>query len=91
MYNPNELVRFNVSSVLKDLNKRYRRNYTLKDIADKVGVSRETISRLSTKSSFCLVYAVALSIYEFYPEYSECWNFSDFAHLLASDDYSFLL
>lgn len=91
MYNPNEIVKFNVSGVLKDLNRRYHRNYTVKDVADRVGVTRETISRLTTKSAFSLIYSVAGCIYDLYPEYSEYWNFADFVQLLAYDDHSFIL
>ena len=64
MYEPKEKIKFNVSKSLKDLNKRYHRNYTVQDIADFVGVSRETISRLSSFSGFNLVYAVASCLYE---------------------------
>lgn len=90
MYNPNETVKLNVSRALKSLNKEFRRNYTVQDVADRVGVSRETLSRLSTKSSFSLIYSVASCIYELYPDYSEYWNFSEFVMLL-SDDNSFIL
>ena len=90
MYNPNETVKLNVSRALKSLNKEFRRNYTVQDVADRVGVSRETLSRLSTKSSFSLIYSVAFCIYELYPDYSEYWDFSKFVMLL-SDDNSFIL
>ena len=90
MYNPKEIVKLNVSRALKSLNKDFRRNYTVQDVADRVGVSRETLSRLSTKSSFSLIYSVASCIYELYPDYSEYWNFSEFVMLL-SDDNSFIL
>lgn len=90
MYNPNETVKLNVSRALKNLNKLYRRNYTLQDVAERVGVSRESLSRLSTNSSFSTIYAVASCIYELYPDYSEYWNLSEFVMLL-SDDNSFVL
>lgn len=90
MYNPKEIFKLNVSRALKSLNKDFRRNYTVQDVADRVGVSRETLSRLSTKSSFSLIYSVASCIYELYPDYSEYWNFSEFVMLL-SDDNSFIL
>lgn len=90
MYNPKEIVKLNVSRALKSLNKDFHRNYTVQDVADRVGVSRETLSRLSTKSSFSLIYSVASCFYDLYPERFECWNFSEFVMLL-SDDNSFLL
>lgn len=92
MYDPSEKVKFNISGCLKDLNKRYHRNYTLQDVASTVGVSRETLSRMSTSSSFSLVYSVAECLYQFYPDYnSGCWNFVTYAELLSWDDLSFLL
>lgn len=91
MYDPTKIIKFNVSGVLKDLNRCYHRNYTVKDVADRVGVTRETLSRLSTKSAFSLVYSVAVCIYELYPDYSEYWNFAEFIQLLAYDDHSFIL
>lgn len=91
MYNPNDKIKLNVSGCLKDLNKRYHRNYTVQDVANVVGVSRETLSRLTTYSAFNLVYAVASCIYEFYPEHSEYWNLATYIELLAYDDCSFIL
>lgn len=91
MYEPKDKIKLNVSGCLKDLNKRYHRNYTVQDVANVVGVSRETLSRLTTYSAFNLVYAVALCIYEFYPEYSEYWNLATYIELLAYDDCSFIL
>lgn len=90
MYNPNEIVKFNVSRALKNLNKQFHRNYTLQDVADRIGVSRESLSRLSSKSSFSTIYAIASCLYELYPDYSECWNFSEFVMLLSNDN-AFLL
>lgn len=90
MYNPNEIVKFNVSRALKNLNKQFHRNYTLQDVAERICVSRESLSRLSSKSSFSTIYAIASCLYELYPDYSECWNFSEFVMLL-SDDNAFLL
>lgn len=92
MWDSKDVIKFSVSGCLKDLNKRFHRNYTLMDIAEKVGVSRETLSRLTTNSSFSLCYAVAHCLYEFYPEYNENeWNFDMFMELLAYDDCSFFL
>lgn len=94
MYDPKTdgKVKFEVSKCLKRFNKEYRRNYTVQDVAEKVGVSRETISRLSSDSSFSLVYAVASCIYDFYPEKNEGnWSFSYFVEYLAWDNLSFML
>lgn len=91
MYEPKEKIKLNVSACLKDLNRMYHRNYTVQDVADFVGVSRETLSRLTTFSGFNLVYAVASCIYEFYPEYSEYWNLATYIELLANDDLRFIL
>lgn len=91
MYNPNEKVKLNVSKALKDLNKQYHRNYTVQDVANEIGVSRETLSRLTTSSAFNIIYAVATCLYEFYPERTENWNLSTYIELLAWDDNSFIL
>lgn len=91
MYNPNEKIKLSVSSCLKSLNKIHHKNYTVQDVADYVGVSRESLSRLTTHSSFNLVYAVASCIYEFYPEHTEYWNLSTYIELLAYDNRYFLL
>lgn len=94
MYEPKTdgKVKFEVSKCLKRFNKEYRKNYTVQDVAEKVGVSRETISRLSSDSSFSLVYAVASCIYDFYPEKNGGnWNFAYFVEYLAWDNHAFLL
>lgn len=91
MYQPNEKIKLTVSACLKDLNKRYHKNYTLQDVADYVGVSRETLSRLTTFSAFNLIYAVASCIYEFYPEHSCHWDLTTYIELLAYDDLRLIL
>lgn len=94
MYNPqvDGKVKFEVSNCLKRLNKDYHRNYTVQDIANMVGVSRETISRMTTDSSFSLVYSVASCIYELYPEINDFeWNMGKFIEFLVWDNHSFLL
>lgn len=92
MYEPSEKIKLNVSKCLKDLNKMYHRNYTVQDVADRIGVSRETLSRLSTSSSFSLVYGVANCLYEYYPEYNQgYWNMTTYIQLLNLDDHKFLL
>ena len=92
MFDSSVKVKFNVSGCLKDLNRRYHKNYTLVDVARCVGVSRETLSRLTSFSNFNLVYSVAYCIYEFYPEYNGgFWDFVSFLQLLAYDDHSFIL
>lgn len=85
-------VKLEVSKCLKLMNKEYRRNYTVQDVADAVGVSRETISRMTTESSFSLVHAVASCIYEFYPESNGgTWNLSTYIEYLAWDNHGFIL
>lgn len=94
MYEPKTdgKVKLEVSKCLKRFNKEYRRNYTVQDIADMVGVSRETISRMSSDSAFSLVYAVASCIYELYPELNNGeWNLAYFVEYLAWDNYAFVL
>ena len=91
MYNPNEKIKLSVSACLKSLNKIYHKNYTVQDVANYVGVSRESLSRLTTHSAFNFVYAVASCIYEFYPEYTEYWNLATYIELLAYDNRYFIL
>lgn len=91
MYNPNEKIKLNVSKAIKYLNKQYHRNYTVQDLANEIGVSRETLSRLTTSSAFNIIYSVASCLYEFYPEHTENWNLSTYIELLAWDDISFIL
>lgn len=92
MYNPKEKVKFSISKSMKDLNRRYRRNYTLNDVALSVGLSRETMSRMTTDSPFSQVYAVAMCLYEFYPEYNDnLWDFCKYANLLCYEDCSFMM
>lgn len=55
-----------VSKALKTLNRKYRRNFTLEDVAEKCDTSRQTLVRLSGASSFDLVKRVILSIYGLY-------------------------
>lgn len=92
MYDGKTKVKFEISKNLKGLNHRYHRNYTLQDIANRVGVSRETLSRMTSSSPFNLVYSVASCLYDFYPEYNDGdWDFSYYANLLAWDDLSFII
>lgn len=92
MYNSNVKVKLNVSKALKDLNKQYHRNYTLQDVANEIGVSRETLSRLTSFSAFNIIYAVASCLYQYFPEYNDTyWNFEVYVMLLSLDDYSFIL
>lgn len=77
-----------VSLALKDLNKQFRRNYTVSDVAEKVGVSRETLSRLTTDSSFRLIYNVCEVLYDFYPEMNGgSFNFSVICLKMSDDRY----
>lgn len=55
-----------VSKTLKYYNGKYRRNFTLDDVAEKCDTSRQTLVRLSGASSFDLVKRVILSIYGLY-------------------------
>lgn len=50
---------FNVSGALQVLNKVYHKRYKLVDLSDAIGVSPDTLSRLSEGSQFCIVYKVA--------------------------------
>lgn len=92
MYNPNEKVKLNVSKAIKDLNKQYHRNYTMQDLANEIGVSREALSRLTSYSAFNLIYAVASCLYEFYSLDSGAeWNLVHYIEIMAWDDNSFIL
>lgn len=55
-----------VSKTLKYYNRKYRRNYTLDDLADSCFTSRQTLVRLSGASRFDLVKGVIYAIYGFY-------------------------
>lgn len=68
--------KFDISSCLKQLNRDYHRNYTMADLAEKVGVSRETMSRLTTDSKFSIIYTTAQEIFNFYPDMTEDGYFS---------------
>lgn len=94
MYDPKTdgKIKLEVSKCLKRFNKEYHRNYTLADVAEKVGISREAMSRVTTDSSFALIYDIASCIYEFYPE-ANCgnWDLSTFVEYLAWDNNYFIL
>lgn len=55
-----------VSKALKTLNRKYRRNFTVDDVAAKCDTSRQTLVRLSGASSFDLVKRVIFTIYGLY-------------------------
>lgn len=55
-----------VSKTLKYYNRRYRRNYTLDDLAVLCVTSRQTLVRLSGASNFDLVKRVIFAIYGMY-------------------------
>ena len=67
MYN-GEKIKLSVSGALKIMNHNHRRNYTTKDIAERTGIARETLSRITTRSPFSEVYLIAREIYELYVE-----------------------
>lgn len=84
----NERHKFDISVCLKQLNREYHRNYTMADLAKKIGVTRETLSRLTTDSKFSVVYDTAQAIFEFYPEMTSDGFFSFREVLLfMTDDY----
>ena len=91
MYNPNEKVKFNISKCLKDLNKKYHKNYTLQDLANDIKVSRETLSRVSSDSSFSLIYKIASQVYYYYTPDIGGWEFTRYVEFLAFDEHSFIL
>ena len=91
MYN-GEKIKLNVSGALKIMNNNYRRNYTTKDIAERVGVSRETLSRLTTSSPFSEVYLIAREIYEIYaPDTMEDFNLQKYIELMQYFNNDFIL
>lgn len=55
-----------VSKTLKYYNRKYSRNFTVDDVAEKCDTSRQTLVRLSGASSFDLVRRVIYVIYGFY-------------------------
>ena len=55
-----------VSKTLKFYNRKYCRNFTVDDVAEKCDTYRQTLVRLSGASSFDLVKRVILSIYSLY-------------------------
>lgn len=61
-----EKKKLNVSNCLKYYNYTFHRNYTVSDVADCVGCSRETLQRLTTFSSYALVSVVIDIIYRLY-------------------------
>lgn len=83
-------VKLEVSKCLKEFNKRYCRNYTMQDLADRLGVSREALSRASSDSSFSFVYRVAHGIHELYPEVNNgAWDFCLFMEHLFWESHDF--
>lgn len=79
-----EKAKLEVSKCMKEFNKKYHRNYTMQDLAEELGVSRESLSRLSTDSAFSFVYSVAYGLHKLYPEANKgVWDFALFVeHLL---------
>lgn len=75
--------KLSVAFVVKELNETYHRNWTLADVASRVGVSRETLSRLSSDSKISVVYAVAKVLYALYPESGEGFYFDEWLSLMC--------
>ena len=82
-----EKTKFELSKALKKMNKEYRRNYTVQDVANEVNVTRESLSRMTNDSSFRLIYNVCECLYNYYPEYCDEFNFTKICLLLTNDDY----
>ena len=79
-----------VSKCLKEFNRRYRKNYTMQDLADGIGVSREALSRATTDSSFSFVYRIARGLYELYPEVGyDGWDFALFMEYLLWENHEY--
>lgn len=66
---------FNVSGAIHVLNKVYHKSYKLVDLAYAIGVSTDTICRLSEGSQFCIVYNIAYQLYLWYPDLYPGWSF----------------
>ena len=84
----NERHKFDISACLKHFNRKYHRNYTVAELAKNVGVSRETLTRLTTDSKFSLVYDAAQEIFNFYPEMTSdgFFSFRDVLLYMCDDD-----
>ena len=83
-------VKLEISKCLKDFNAKYHRAYTLQDLAEKIGVNRETLSRASSESSFAFVYQVVRGIYELYSaEEDIIWDFGFFMEKLLWENHDF--
>lgn len=65
----NEKYSFSVARALKKLNKEYKKDYTVADVAEKCGLSKGILSRLTTDSKFSVLYTVTKEIYNLYLEY----------------------
>lgn len=80
---------FSVSEALHKFNKQYDKAYRVVDLAAAVGVSPDTISRLSIGSQFYIVYKIAYQLYLWYPDFSPSWSFEAYlsTFLLLSDDF----
>lgn len=87
-----ESYKFDISSCLKRLNRDYHHNYTMADLAEKVGVSRETLSRLTTDSKFSIIYTTAQEIFNFYPDMTSDGHFSfrEVMMYMCDSDYFFI-
>lgn len=81
-----------VSKCIKELNRRYRRNYTMQDLAEKIGVSREALSRATTDSAFSFVYKIAYGLYELYPESGyNGWDFNLYMEYLLWENHEYCM
>ena len=91
MYN-GEKIKLSVSGALKIMNHNHRRNYTTKDIAERTGITRETLSRITTKSPFSEVYLIAREIYELYADDTkEDFNLQKYIELMQYFNDNFIL
>ena len=87
----NERHKFDISACLKQSNRKYHRNYTVADLAENVGVSRETLTRLTTDSKFSVVYDTAQEIFNLYPEMLDGYfSFREVLLCMCSEDDFFI-
>lgn len=68
--------KFDIAACLNQLNRKYHKNYTLEDLAEKIGVTAETLNQLSTDSKFNILYTTALEIFDLYPNITSDGDFS---------------
>ena len=87
-----ETYKFDIASCLKQLNHDYHHSYTMTDLAKNVGVSRETLSRLSTDSKFSIVYTTAQEIFNFYPDMTSdgFFSFREVLMRMCDSDYFYI-